>query len=78
VGGDRGGGARPPPKTFSRWLRVALLANGVDPILPLGDALDVAEMLVATGRAVAPAHWVECLVRKARDARAANLPHNRL
>jgi hypothetical protein len=64
------------PKTFSRWLRITLLANGVSLPLPREDALDAAWTLVATGRAIDPRLWVEALACKGIRERESSLPHN--
>lgn len=46
-----------------RWLRATLIANGVRcRRMPLGTALDVAQVLVATGRAIPPSAWVDELI----------------
>jgi len=68
VEGGRRRRGRPLPKTYTRWLRCTLLANGVN--LPIGrdDAEDVSSFLVATGRAVPPAKWVDHLVDAAAEA----------
>lgn len=68
MGGDRRGGAGPRPKSFTRWLRCTLLANGITVDLPLDDAVDVAAMLVNTGRAQDPAKWIESCVDRAEVA----------
>lgn len=65
---DRRGGARQVPKTYSRWLRCTLLANGVNLPIHREDAGAVAEFLVATGRAVPPASWVDHFVNLSADA----------
>jgi hypothetical protein len=46
-----------------RWLIAALRANGIDQSLPLDEALDVAEQLVASRRAIPPGLWVESLIQ---------------
>src|SRR4029077_13971858 len=68
VGPDQPGAPGPPPKTFSRWLRHALLANGITRELTWEDAIGVAQMLVALGRAVPPSRWVESLSLRSADA----------
>lgn len=56
-----------------------LLANGLNPEgMLLEDAADVAAVLVATGRAIAPGRWVDVLKLHNRVARAEALPHNQL
>lgn len=71
-------GSRPLPKTYTRWLTATLLANGVSLPLPIDVATDVAEMLVATHRAVPMSKWVDHFIAKGRADRERNLPHNRL
>lgn len=56
------------------------MANGIvtpGPRTPLAEIQDAASILVATGRAPHPRAWIDALVARDRDARAANLPHNR-
>jgi hypothetical protein len=49
-----------------------LIANGITQDLPWEDAIGVAQMLVALGRAVAPSRWIESFsVRLADTAREA-------
>lgn len=67
--GDRRTGGRLRPKTYSRWLRCTLLANGINGPISREDAGTVAEFLVATGRAVPPGRWIEHFVAAAADAR---------
>lgn len=58
----------------------AMLANGIvtpGPRTPLAELQDAASMLVATWRAPHPRTWVDALVARDREGRAANLPHNR-
>ena len=68
MGGDRRCRPRQGPKTYSRWLRCTLLANGINHDLDRDDAEAVAEFLLATGRAVHPARWVEYQVERVRQA----------
>ena len=65
---DQPGVAGPRPKTFSRWLRHTLIANGITRDLTWEDAIGVAEMLVALGRAVPPSRCVETFAVRAADA----------
>lgn len=51
---------------MSRWLRATLIANGVAGPLPLSVAVDVAEILVATGRAIPASKWVDEMIRSKR------------
>lgn len=51
---------------MSRWLRATLIANGVAGPLPLSTAIDVAEVLVSTGRAIPPSKWVDEMIRSKR------------
>jgi hypothetical protein len=76
VGDDRGGRFGSRPKSYSRWLRATLLANGVSLPLPLDVAQDVAEILIATGRTVEPTRWVGRILRAVAEAEAAMLPAN--
>lgn len=46
-------------RTLDRWLRVTLLANGIDGPLDLADAWDTADFLEATGRPVPRRKWVD-------------------
>jgi len=48
---------------------MTLLANGVSQDLPWSDKMDVAETLVATGRAIHPSKWVADFVA-AKNAEA--------
>ena len=68
LGPDQPGPAGPLPKTFSRWLRHTLIANGVTQDLPWEDAIGVAHMLVALGRAVPPSRWLESLSARSEEA----------
>lgn len=52
------------PKSLTRWLRANLIANGISLDLPLGTKLDVAEVLVWTGRAIPVAEWVDFMVKQ--------------
>jgi hypothetical protein len=45
---------------LQRWRRLTLLAQGTQPpMMLLEDAEDIAEFLLATGRAVQPSRWAE-------------------
>lgn len=68
----------PGPKTFSRWLRLTLLANGIDRPLPLEDAIDLAGMLVTLRRAVPAKDWVDAFLDQQRIGRESTLPHNNI
>lgn len=46
-------------RTLDRWLRVTLLANGINGPLDLADAWDAADFLEATGRTVPRRKWVD-------------------
>lgn len=76
MGGDRRRGARARPKTYAHWLRCTLLANGVGLPLPRDQAVTIAGILVATGRAVPPHLFVEWVVARERAAAHGRLPHN--
>jgi hypothetical protein len=45
-----------------------LIANGIAQDLPWEDAIGVAQMLVALGRAVAPSRWIESFSVHSADA----------
>lgn len=45
-----------------------LLANGLTDDMLLEDAIDVARMLVASGRAIHPSKWVDAFVVQAKEA----------
>ncbi|WP_165251176.1 hypothetical protein [Paludisphaera soli] len=68
MGGDRPDHRGRRPKSLSRWLRLTLAANGVHGEYPIEDVIDIAGMLVATGRAVHPAKWVDALVHESTIA----------
>jgi hypothetical protein len=61
VAGDPGDPVRARrPKTFGRWLRLSLAANGLNAdALPLADTLAVAEILELTGRTIPRHVWVD-------------------
>jgi hypothetical protein len=69
VGGRDPRGAGHLPKSLSRWLRITLIANRITGPLPLPDAIDVAGVLVATGRAIPAPAWVDELIDKRRNER---------
>jgi hypothetical protein len=68
VAGDRRRRAGPRPKTYTRWLRCTLLANGINQDLDREDAEAVAEFLLATGRAVNPQRWVDSFIEAGKLA----------
>ena len=45
-----------------------MIANGITQDLPWEDAIGVAQMLVALGRAVAPSRWIESLSDRSEQA----------
>ena len=45
-----------------------MIANGNTQDLPWEDAIGVAQMLVALGRAVAPSRWIESFSVRSADA----------
>lgn len=48
-------------RTYSAWVRSALLANGLDPAaVDVRDRAFVLGQLVAAGRAAPPEEWIEC------------------
>lgn len=59
--------AGPDPKSLGRWLQVTLIANGITGPLPLHIAIDVAEVLVETGRAIPAPAWVDELIALRRQ-----------
>jgi hypothetical protein len=54
-------------------LRATLVANGITREMPLIDALDVAEVLVKTGRAIPPGEWVDDYVEQQKVAKSAKM-----
>lgn len=52
--------------------------SGANGDMPLDLAVDIAGQMVATGRAIPPARWVEGLREKAVVERSKGLPHNSL
>ncbi len=66
--GDRRRRRRTLPKTYTRWLRCTLIANGVNLPIDRDDAETVACFLVSTGRAVPPARWVDHFIDAAAEA----------
>jgi hypothetical protein len=58
----------PAPKTFSRWLRHTLIANGITRDLTWEDAIGVAQLLITLGRAIPPARWLDNFVKRSEDA----------
>ncbi len=65
---DQPGSAGLPPKTFSRWLRYSLIACGITQDLPWEDAIGIGHMLVALGRALPPARWIDSVTTRSADA----------
>lgn len=58
-------------------MKAALLCAGIvapGPRTPLAELMDAASFLVATGRAPHPRRWVDALIARDREARAARLP----
>lgn len=66
-GPDPGDARGRRPKSLTRWLRANLLANGIFQELPLGTQLDIAEVLVWTGRAIPMAQWVTSIARQGSE-----------
>jgi hypothetical protein len=64
----RAAGDRDDPKTYSRWLRITLLSNGVRDDVPLEDAHVIANILVAQKKAIPPHLWVDDMRAEAEDA----------
>lgn len=61
------------PRTFSRWVKVTLLANGINADMEVGDAIDVAYYLLALNtefsrRAVPPSHYCDASARASAEA----------
>lgn len=77
MGGDRRNRPRQRPKTYTRWLRGALLANGIDPNgLAIDDAQAAVAHLVYFGKAIPPHKWVDHLIEKHYEDLEAGLPHH--
>lgn len=60
----------PPTRTYTNWVRSALLANGLDPTrIPANDVPHVLAQLVATGRAAPADEFVTSAAYERKRAR---------